>query len=86
MASSFWTVALAALNDAQPFIQIISGIEEDADRRLLETPLSTDQRATEMEDRLEIVAAVADSAQLKLWLRSFGSVLVMASLPGLLVD
>jgi hypothetical protein len=39
---------------------------------LLESPLSTDQEAVELDDAYEITATVVDSAMLEWWLRGFG--------------
>ena len=48
-------------------------IERDAGLHLLETPLSGDQKVSELDDgQLEITATVVDSAMLEWWLRGFG--------------
>jgi predicted DNA-binding transcriptional regulator YafY len=48
-------------------------IDRGTGHHLLETPLSKDQRVTELDDdRLEITATVVDSAMLDQWLRGFG--------------
>ena len=47
-------------------------IKRDAGLHLLESPLSTDQQAVELDDgRLEITATLVDSAMLEWWLRGF---------------
>lgn len=49
-------------------------IDRSAGLHLLETPLSKDQKVTElMGDRLEITATVVDSLMLDWWLRGFGA-------------
>lgn len=47
-------------------------IHKSAGQHLLESPLSSDQQATEIGEDIEIVATVVESAQLEWWLRSFG--------------
>lgn len=54
-------------------IHLTFRIERATGLHLLETPLSTDQQAVELDDRrLEITATVVDSAMLEWWLRGFG--------------
>lgn len=54
-------------------IRLTFCIERAAGLHLLETPLSTDQKAVELDDgRLEITATLVDSAMLEWWLRGFG--------------
>ncbi len=54
-------------------VRLMFRIERQAGLHLLETPLSTDQQVTELDDgRLEITATVVDSAMLEWWLRGFG--------------
>lgn len=53
-------------------IRLSFRIERAAGLHLLETPLSTDQQAVELEDGwLEITATLVDSAMLEWWLRGF---------------
>ncbi|MFZ4534945.1 helix-turn-helix transcriptional regulator [Propionivibrio sp.] len=47
-------------------------IEKEAGLHLLESPLSADQLAVELDDVYEITATVVDSAMLDWWLRGFG--------------
>jgi predicted DNA-binding transcriptional regulator YafY len=47
-------------------------ISKDSGFYLLETPLSTDQKVTEVGDQLQISATVVDTAQLQRWLLGFG--------------
>ncbi|MBK6851963.1 MAG: WYL domain-containing protein [Burkholderiales bacterium] len=54
-------------------IRLVFRIETEAGRHLLETPLSADQQVEEVSGHLEISATVVESAQLKWWLRGFGS-------------
>lgn len=49
-------------------------IEKNAGLHLLESPLSADQQAVELEDDYEITATVVDSDMLDWWLRGFGKV------------
>lgn len=54
-------------------IQLVFRIRRAAGHHLLESPLSLDQRVTELDDEwLEVTATVVDSAMLKWWLRGFG--------------
>lgn len=54
-------------------IRLTFRIERKAGLHLLETPLSADQRVTELDDKtLEVSATVVDSAMLEWWLRGFG--------------
>lgn len=53
-------------------IRLTFRIEKKAGRHLLESPLSTDQQVTELENQFEISATVVDTAQLQWWLRGFG--------------
>ncbi|GHU26257.1 hypothetical protein AGMMS50256_03050 [Betaproteobacteria bacterium] len=53
-------------------IRLTFRIKREAGIHLLESPLSTDQEAREIDDSLEITATVVDSAMLKWWLRGFG--------------
>jgi predicted DNA-binding transcriptional regulator YafY len=53
-------------------IQLTFRIEKGAGFHLLESPLSADQTATEIDDKFEITATVVDTAQLEWWLRGFG--------------
>ena len=48
-------------------------IDKKAGFHLLESRLSLDQQVTEVGDQYEISATVVDTAQLKWWLRGFGS-------------
>lgn len=55
-------------------IRLTFRITLDAGRHLLETPLSTDQRISNLKNGvIEITATVVDSAMLDWWLRGFGS-------------
>lgn len=54
-------------------ININFKIEKGAGFYLLESPLSIDQKVNDLGDWLEISATVIDTAQLKWWLRGFGS-------------
>jgi predicted DNA-binding transcriptional regulator YafY len=47
-------------------------IKKSVGRQLLESPLSTDQTAKELDDWLEISATVVDTLQLQWWLNGFG--------------
>ena len=47
-------------------------IEKPYGAHLLETPLSKDQEAKDLDDEYEITATVVDTEQLNWWLRSFG--------------
>ncbi len=67
-------------------IQLVFRIEKEAGRHLMETPLSADQEVRNLEDALEIAATVVDSAQLKWWLRGFGSTVSVIAPHGLLAD
>lgn len=67
-------------------IQLVFRIEKEAGRHLMETPLSADQEVRNLEDALEIAATVVDSAQLKWWLRGFGSAVSVIAPHGLLAD
>ena len=53
-------------------IKLVFKIEKKYGGHLLETKLSTDQVAKEMDGWLEITATVVDTAQLTWWLRGFG--------------
>ncbi len=53
-------------------IKLVFRIAKTAGQHLLETPLSKDQRVTELTDGYEISATVAESDQLIWWLRGFG--------------
>jgi len=53
-------------------IRLSFRITKSAGAHLLETPLSTDQQATDLGDWYEIIATVVDTAQLQWWLRGFG--------------
>ena len=61
-------------------IELKIRIDKDAGQHLLESPLSRDQKVTELEDAYEITATVVESEQLKRWLRGFGSSLRLCSL------
>lgn len=65
-------------------IKLVFRIDKAAGRHLLETPLSTDQRAVQRGDRLEIAATVVESEQLKWWLRGFGEAVAVSKPTGLL--
>ncbi len=54
-------------------IRLTFKIEKGAGFHLLESPLSIDQKISEVGDQLEISATVVDTAQLEWWLRGFGS-------------
>jgi hypothetical protein len=47
-------------------------IKKGVGRQLLESPLSTDQTAKDMDDWLEISATVVDTLQLQWWVNGFG--------------
>ena len=47
-------------------------IDRDAGLHLLESPLSADQKITEVGNQLEIRATLVETAQLEWWLRGFG--------------
>lgn len=53
-------------------IRLSFQIDKDAGYHLLESPLSDDQKVTELEDAYKILATVVDTAQLEWWLRGFG--------------
>lgn len=54
-------------------MRLVIRMESYIARHLQETPLSTDQTATELEDdRVEIAATVLDSEQLRWWIKGFG--------------
>lgn len=53
-------------------IRLTFHITKEAGFHLLESPLSADQVATELEESYEITATVVDTAQLEWWLRGFG--------------
>ncbi len=54
-------------------VQLTFRIERNTGFHLLESPLSSDQQVTELDDgKLEITATVVDSAMLEWWLRGFG--------------
>lgn len=53
-------------------IRLSFRITKAAGAHLLETPLSTDQKVSDMGDWYEISATVVDTAQLEWWLRGFG--------------
>lgn len=65
-------------------IKLVFRIDKEAGRHLLETPLSTDQQVVDLNDMFEVSATVVDSAQLKWWLRGFGSALSVDAPRGLL--
>jgi predicted DNA-binding transcriptional regulator YafY len=55
-------------------IRLVARFEEGAGHHLLESPLSDDQIATELDSgRMEIRATVRESAQLHWWLQGFGN-------------
>jgi predicted DNA-binding transcriptional regulator YafY len=54
-------------------IKLTFSIEKGAGLHLLESPLSIDQKTTDVGDYFEISATVVDTAQLEWWLRGFGS-------------
>ena len=56
-------------------IRLTIRIAKDEGYHLLESPLSTDQQVTELDDAYEITATVVDSAMLDWWLRGFGDAL-----------
>ncbi|MBP9219299.1 MAG: WYL domain-containing protein [Sterolibacterium sp.] len=61
-------------------IRLSFRVRREAGLHLLETPLSTDQQATEIDaDTLEITATVIDSAMLDWWLRGFGDAISTVS-------
>lgn len=66
-------------------IKLVFRIDKEAGRHLLETPLSVDQQVVDLDDMLKISATVVDSAQLKWWLRGFGSALSVDAPRGLLL-
>ena len=53
-------------------IRLTFRIDREAGSHLLETPLSADQKVTEIGDQFKISATVVDTAQLEWWLRGFG--------------
>lgn len=53
-------------------IRLSFQIDKDAGYHLLESPLSEDQKVTELEDAYKILVTVVDTAQLEWWLRGFG--------------
>jgi len=53
-------------------IRLSFQIDKDAGFHLLESPLSEDQKVTELEEIYKISATVVDTAQLEWWLRGFG--------------
>jgi predicted DNA-binding transcriptional regulator YafY len=53
-------------------IQLTFLIEKVSGSYLLESPLSVDQKVTEIDDKYEITATVVATAQLEWWLRGFG--------------
>lgn len=56
-------------------IRLSFQIEKEYGFHLLETPLSKDQQARELDNVYEITATVVDSAMLDWWLRGFGDAL-----------
>lgn len=55
-------------------LQLVMLLDKRAAVRLFETPLSADQRLCTVEDgRVEVRATVADTAQLRVWLRGHGA-------------
>lgn len=67
-------------------IKLVFRIDAEAGRHLLETPLSADQEVSDLAGRLQVSATVVDSAQLKWWLRGFGSAVSVIAPHGLLAD
>lgn len=66
-------------------IKLTFRIDKKNGYHLLESPLSVDQQAQELEDAYEISATVVDSAMLDWWLRGFGDALYSVTkenLPG----
>lgn len=53
-------------------IELRLSIDRELGAHLLETPLSSDQRARVVGDRIELQAAVVESLRLIWWLRTFG--------------
>lgn len=53
-------------------VRLTFRIRKDEGVHLLESPLSDDQRAKDLEDAYEITATVTDTAMLEWWLRGFG--------------
>ncbi|GAB1384202.1 hypothetical protein MASR1M50_25230 [Burkholderiales bacterium] len=55
-------------------VRLTFRIDHDAGLHLLESPLSNDQKVTEIADgKLQITATVVDSAMLQWWLQGFGN-------------
>jgi predicted DNA-binding transcriptional regulator YafY len=54
-------------------IKLIFRIEKEVGYHLIESPLSSDQKVTEIGGHYEITATVVDTAQLKWWLSGFGN-------------
>lgn len=65
-------------------IELVFRITRADGLHLTEAPLSTDQRVVEVDGGYEISATVVESAQLRWWLRGFGSALTVVSPPELL--
>lgn len=53
-------------------IRLTFRIDKGVGYHLLESPLSVDQKVTELEDEYEIAATVVETAQLEWWLRGYG--------------
>ena len=61
-------------------IRLTFRVTKSAGQHLLETPLSRDQKLTDLGDAYEISATVVQSEQLKRWLRGLGSAILNCSI------